>query len=116
MTEGLITRIGRWLDNKWEAKATERKVEEMCSNLNFQQIQIRVELLDKIRDTVKGLLSEIEATNSQIKSLKATYNGSNTDKELSDLKTRIERIELNAGMTRRVDPTKPPLVKSAFEM
>lgn len=35
---------------------------------------------------------------------------------INDLKTRMEKIELYSGMTRKVDPTKPPIAKSAFSM
>ncbi len=83
MTEGLITRIGRWIDHHWAAKATEADLEAACVTLNAH-------------------LSNLEAF---IKHL-----------DIADLKTRIEKMELYSGMTRKVDPTKPPVVKSAFQM
>ena len=83
MTEGLVTRIGKWIDRKWAAKATEAD-------------------LEVFRLTVKARMETVE---SILKSM-----------DVADLKTRMEKIELYSGMTRKVDPTKPPVIKSAFQM
>ncbi len=83
MTEGLITRIGKWIDNKWATKATEAE-------------------LEVFRLTVNAQMAVIE---SVLKSM-----------DTAELKTRLERLELYSGMTRKVDPTKPPVAKSAFSM
>ena len=90
MTEGLITRIGKWIDNKWESKVTESQLEQ-----HAQECRVRY----------------VEAQ----KAIQAITT-SDVVKDLTDLKTRMEKMELYAGMTRKVDPTKPPIVKSAFQM
>lgn len=90
MTEGLITRFGKWLDQKWKAKATEEDVAD-------------------IERAVMQRLEILEAKNKE--PLAEAFS-----KELADLKTRMEKMELYSGMTRKVDPTKPPVVKSAFQM
>lgn len=102
MTEGLVTRIGRWIDRKWQEKATEEQVEnlqgeirERWSSLENAQIKDKIEL--------KALIANAVASHG-------------SEKDLADLKTRIEKIELYCGMTRKVDPTKPPVAKSAFAM
>ena len=78
---GLITRIGQWMDNKWEEKATVWQV----SALADQVVALRVAV-------------------------------AMVPPDIQDLKTRLERLELYSGMTRKVDPTKPPVAKSAFAM
>ncbi len=74
MSDGLITRIGKWIDSKFEEKVTR---------------------------------SEFEALKAQ------TWIG---PKEFDELKTRMEKLELYVGVTRKVDPSKPPVAKSAFSM
>ncbi len=106
MTEGLITRIGRWIDHRWESKATESMVIERWNNLENAQIKDKLELEDKIKALTLRLNERID--------LLKTPEG--VEKEVAELKTRMEKIELYSGMTRKVDPTKPPVVKSAFQM
>lgn len=79
MSDGLVTRIGKWIDSKFEDKAT-------------------LAQLNDLQDRLEGL--------------RRAHSGL----EISDLKTRIEKVELYCGMTRKVDPTKPSVVKSAFSM
>lgn len=115
MTEGLITRIGRWIDNKWEAKATERDVETMVSGLNQEVLKTRLDLEEKILKAQMAFMVDLNKIRAEIGSApQDAINGLIKDSE--DLKTRIERLELYSGMTRKVDPTKPPVVKSAFSM
>jgi len=83
MTEGLITRIGKWIDHKWQEKATESELAEVQRLMN-------------------GRIANVEMSLSKI--------------DLTDLKTRLEKVELYIGMTRKVDPSKPPVAKSAFAM
>lgn len=83
MSDGLVTRIGRWIDRKWQEKATEGELQELQRLMNER-------------------IANVEMSVSKM--------------DISELKTRIEKIELYSGMTRRVDPTKPPVVKGAFEM
>jgi hypothetical protein len=106
MTEGLITRIGRWIDHRWESKATESMVIERWNNLENAQIKDKLELEDKIKALTLQFSERID--------LLKTPEGA--EKDIADLKTRMEKIELYSGMTRKVDPTKPPVVKSAFQM
>jgi hypothetical protein len=84
MNKGLITRIGEWIDVKWQSKATYRELQEM----------------------------EERCSSRHIGCLEALVKQS----EFEDLKTRIEKIELYSGFARKVDPTKPPVAKSAFSM
>ena len=90
MTEGLITRIGRWIDQKWEAKVTEAQLDLHIAQCTARIVEVHKDL---------QLIAASDVT-----------------KEVADLKTRMEKIELYSGMTRKVDPTKPPIVKSAFQM
>lgn len=83
MTDGLVTRIGRWIDRKWQEKATEGELQEVQTLMNQR-------------------IANIEMSVAKM--------------DVSELKTRIEKIELYAGMTRKVDPTKPAVAKSAFSM
>lgn len=83
MTDGLVTRIGKWIDNKWAAKATETE-------------------LEAFRLTVKAQMDVIQSVLDNM--------------NVPELKTRMEKMELYSGMTRKVDPTKPPIAKSAFAM
>jgi hypothetical protein len=110
MTEGLITRIGKWIDHRWESKATEAMVLERWNNLENAQIRDKVELEDKI----KPLASKLQVCLEQIERVQLMQIPD--VKEIADLKTRMEKIELYSGMTRKVDPTKPPIAKSAFQM
>lgn len=79
MSDGLVTRIGKWIDSKFEDKATVAQLSEFQNRL----------------ENLRLMVSAVET---------------------SDLKTRIEKIELYCGMTRKVDPTKPSVAKSAFSM
>ncbi len=83
MTEGLITRIGKWIDHHWATKATEADLEVFRLTVNAQMA------------TIESILKTMD---------------------VADLKTRLEKMELYSGMTRKVDPTKPAVAKSAFQM
>lgn len=97
MSEGLVTRIGKWIDTKWEDKVTESQLRTVVEELKSEDALIGKALADTI------------------KQMSALDDASQT-KEIADLKTRMEKMELYAGMTRKVDPTKPPIAKSAFQM
>lgn len=92
MSDGLITRIGKWIDNKWETKATWRELQNQESECSRRHV---------------GALTLITELGAEVRRDHA---------ELAELKTRMEKIELYSGMTRKVDPTKPPVAKSAFSM
>jgi hypothetical protein len=83
MAQGLVTRIGLWIDSKFEDKVTAAQ---------FLTLKSQVDALIKLAQ---------DATD---------------EKTITDLKTRIEKLELYCGLTRRVDPTKPPVEKSAFQI
>jgi len=83
MAQGLVTRIGLWIDSKFEDKVTAAQ---------FLTLKSQVDALIKLAQ---------DATD---------------EKTITDLKTRIEKLELYSGLTRRVDPTKPPVEKSAFQI
>lgn len=130
MTEGLITRIGRWVDHRWESKATESFVHSIFNSLENALINDRVELNNKLLNlqviingmkesmTARDVLCDghgniVRKLSERIDLLRTTEG---VEKEVAELKTRMEKIELYAGMTRKVDPTKPPIAKSAFQM
>ena len=119
--EGLITRIGRWLDRRFQAKATQEELRYFWNQLENASIKDKVELMDRIEEKTNAQRRDLEAF--QAVTLKAVAlleskidKPEDVVKDLADLKTRLEKIELYSGMTRKVDPTKPPVVKSAFQM
>jgi hypothetical protein len=95
MAQGLITRIGLWIDSKFEDKVTLSQLVDMAKEINAKG---------------ENLANEITLG---FKALPEFYVDK---KDLNELKTRIEKLELYSGLTRRVDPTKPPVEKSAFQM
>ena len=78
MSEGIVTRIGKWIDSKWEEKIGRAEFEALKAN--------------------------------------PWIGPKEFDDKIADLKTRLERLEIHTGMMRKVDPTKPAILKSAFEM
>jgi hypothetical protein len=142
MTEGLITRIGKWIDHKWAAKATWLDVQEQetrCSQRHIGMMGLITdlkpelrsefsELLDTLRDGLmevdRDMANRIAELAKSIKSLQMDMASVSTllnspseeGKELAALKTRIEQLELYTNMSRKVDPTKPAVAKSAFAM
>lgn len=130
MTDGLITRIGKWIDNKWESKATESQldnvrqlIQDRWNNLENAQIKDKVEVMERI-DQMKvenkaafmGLRTAIASQAEFVSALQKEKVPPEIAKDLADLKTRVEKIELYSGMKRTVDPTKPPVLKSAFQI
>lgn len=132
MSEGLITRIGKWIDTQWESKITESQF--VASTLEHAEIlqkelngvnQRIAELDDKGFLVAKELLKSNDSLREsftiiigQLRSEMAALNVPHVDwtKDIDDLKTRLERIEIYSGLTRKVDPTKAPIVKNAFTM
>jgi hypothetical protein len=112
MTDGLVTRIGKWIDHRWETKATESMVLERWNSLENAAIKDKVELIERI-DDVKTQAAALE---KDLKMVMEARGNSQSEKDVADLKARLEKLELYCGMTRKVDPTKPPVVKSAFQM
>lgn len=102
MTDGLVTRIGKWLDYKWAPKATWQDVERQESRCSERHIG------------ALSLITELKITVTELNIL--TEAPSDIAKELADMKTRFEKLELYLGMSRKVDPTKPAVAKSAFSM
>lgn len=129
--EGLITRIGRWLDRRFRAKATQEELRYYWNQLENAAIKDKIEIMDKIEEVktqasgvwtdCMGLVaiarkdqeSDFRKVSERIDLLRTPDA---LEKEVADLKTRLEKIELYSGMTRKVDPTKPSVVKSAFQM
>ena len=117
MTKGLVTRIGEWMDRKWEASATVSEVLEgdkrVAANASAQMdaIDLRINGVDQ------NLIKFQAAALSAIATLESKLDATSEDaKELPDMKTRFEKLELYLGMSRKVDPTKPAVAKSAFAM
>lgn len=116
MTDGLITRIGKWIDNKWKVKATEEDVLAIALRHDARMNHL-AELI------AEGVTAERTYTNGKIGALEArlatlitVVDEGGSAKEIADLKTRFEKLELYLGMSRKVDPTKPAVAKSAFAM
>lgn len=117
MTDGLITRIGKWIDHKWAAKATWLDVQEQgerCSDRYFelkgQFDKALTEINERQRNDVYGLRKAIMDLTVVVQA------PDEVAKEIAELKTRFEKLELYLGMSRKVDPTKPAVAKSAFAM
>lgn len=109
---GLITRIGLWIDNRWEDKATVRELD----SLGLRMEEKGEALAEGTRKVLKEMGGALDLFKADLKMVIEARNGDGLNKELTDLKSRIEKIELYAGMTRKVDPTKPAVAKSAFTM
>lgn len=143
MTKGIVTRFGEWIDRKFLKNAKEIEVDQFRDELrqrwnDLENFQIKDKLdLSKRLDHQAELMAEVatearkhtttEVSNlaQRVGSLERVTNEmgvalaatpADVSKELADLKTRMEKMELYSGMTRKVDPTKPPVVKSAFQM
>lgn len=117
MSEGLITRIGKWIDSKWEEKASERDMIERTQALERMVKSIRNDLEERFGVIATDHFQKIEHLEVKVKLIQdAQQPFMDPTKDIGDLKTRLEKIELYAGMTRKIDPTKPPVAKSAFSM
>lgn len=118
--EGLITRLGRWLDRRFQAKATQEELRYFWNQLENASIKDKVEIMDRIEQKTAALRRDLDAwqatTLKAVSVLESKLDSLDLAKDLADLKTRIEKIELYSGMTRKVDPTKPAVVKSAFQI
>jgi hypothetical protein len=134
MTDGLITRIGKWIDNKWKVKATEEDVLAVAMKQD-KRMDYLAELIAKVATTARGeTIFKLEAVESklatdihnlresngemsqQIQAIEHVVGGIMETKESPEIKTRLEKLELYVGMTRKIDPTKPAVAKSAFAM
>lgn len=135
MNDGLITRIGKWMDRKWAAKATWLDVQEQeskCSERHIGALSLITELKTEAEAAVdnqcgaidqridrleKKFTADIFGLRSAITDLTAvTQAPSEVAKELATLKTRLEQLEIYTNMSRKVDPTKAAVAKSAFAM
>ncbi len=117
MTEGLLTRIGKWLDDKWKAKAIESDMIERTERLDRLIKESRYDVDDYFKGIAANHYKLIQELQDDVKRIADHMNAPSVEsKEVADLKTRLEKIELYSGMTRKVDPTKPPVVKSAFQI
>jgi hypothetical protein len=125
MTEGLITRIGKWIDNKWAAKATEVEVYNRWKQLENAAIQDKIELQDKMiedRASVGQRFMEMDLKLEELRTLMLQRVEALsttlvvTPKEHQELKERLGHLEVYVGMKRVVDPSKPAVAKSAFAM
>lgn len=99
MSEGLITRLGQWIDQKWATKATEKQLFGLRDDVLARWALSEMALKKAITDI------EVVARTPEV-----------YEKLIADLTTRIEKLELGTGMYRKVDPTKAPVAKSAFQM
>lgn len=130
MTDGLITRIGKWIDFKWAPKATWLDVQEQeckCSERHIGALELVTDLkiehsgrIEQLKTETKTALmsmrSELASQAEFVSALQKEKVPPEIAKDLADLKTRVEKIELYSGMKRTVDPTKPPVLKSAFQI
>lgn len=137
MNKGLITRIGEWMDRKWTAKATwldVQKQEQDCSARHIAVLSLITELkADMIAHTEMVTHALQQRFTPDISNLKESHKAmvvrmdgfekrlaevpdGNVAKEFAELKSRFEKLELYLGMSRKVDPTKPAVAKSAFAM
>jgi hypothetical protein len=118
MSDGLVTRIGKWIDNKWESKATESELRFRFKSLEDAAINDKLELEGRITAAQLAFVADLSKVQADLKmALEAlSSNGQEKEKEIAELKTRLEKLELYSGMTRKVDPTKPPVARSAFSM
>jgi hypothetical protein len=132
MSEGLVTRIGKWIDQRWADKVTEAQLEAQDRKCVERHFECRSKISDAkveateemavhgkaLAQTIKrmaehhDLIASLETKVLAMKSL----DGDALNKEVTDLKTRIERIEVGTGMYRKIDPTKAPVAKTAFQM
>jgi hypothetical protein len=135
MSEGLVTRIGQWMDRKWEKKATEGQVVAVSLEAGqaiktlshdtkewiAEAINAMAESDQKIagifRDAAKKFDQDVMGLRKAITDIEIVAKTPQVyEKEVADLKTRIEKLEIYSGFGRKIDPTKPPVVKSAFSM
>jgi hypothetical protein len=139
MNDGLITRIGKWMDRKWAAKATWLDVQEQetkCSNRHIGLLSVTAELEKTVSSlsTTNGMFDtligsqqkRIEVLEKSAKAMVAVIDEidkrlasipkDDLAKEVATLKTRLEQLEIYTNMSRKVDPTKPAVAKSAFAM
>ncbi len=139
MTDGLITRIGKWMDRKWAAKATWLDVQEQeskCSARHIGLLSVTGELektvssisqanmmldqivgsqtkrLEVLEKSAKAMVAVIDEIDKRL----ASVPKDDLAKEVAALKTRLEQLEIYTNMSRKVDPTKPAVAKSAFAM
>lgn len=98
---GLVTRIGQWIDSKWEASV---KTSEL------KALEEKFVALDKETFTYLEL-----AYKAEIAKLKEEI-GAVTAKDVADMKTRLEKLEMYTGFTRKPDPLGNAQVKSAFQL
>jgi hypothetical protein len=101
MSDGLITRIGKWWDSKFEDKASAAQLEDY-RGFCIETHNAFGKALDEIRASIKALGEETKSEG--------------LNKDVADLTTRIEKLELGTGMYRKIDPTKAPVAKTAFQM
>jgi|HubBroStandDraft_3_1064219.scaffolds.fasta_scaffold22927_2 hypothetical protein len=130
MSDGLITRIGKWIDRKWESSATESemlaiafkhdarmdKLAELIAEVATEARGYTQRSMEEFRVMLKAVNSNCEGLAVRINALPPEGVTQALSKDVSDLVTRMERIELYSGMVRKIDPSKPPVVKSAFSM
>lgn len=124
MNKGLITRIGEWMDNKWAAKATWLDVQEQenrCSSRHCGALEaiaeVKGDLVHRSNELNEKHNQDIFSLRKAITDLTVvTQAPSEVAKELAALKARLEQLEIYTNMSRKVDPTKATVVKSAFAM
>lgn len=97
---GLVTRVGQWLDSKWEASAT-------ATELKALEAKATSGLVACERD-IKALVVDVEKIKEAV--------GAVTAKDIADMKTRLEKLEMYTGFTRKPDPLGNAQVKSAFQL
>lgn len=123
MSEGLVTRVGLWIDRKWESKVTEGQLEaygRTCEARHSEELGKASMAINLVKaeydDNLKVIEGRLDVVIAAMKSLDEAQDSGKLEKEIVDIKTRIEKMEVYAGMKRLVDPTKAAVAKSAFSM
>lgn len=121
MTEGFVTRIGKWIDRKWESnvKGSDlRAQDETCANRHSEAFAASQVVQDRVDIYIQDVGIALGKIQTELKILVGTRNAEHEKalSDLADIKTRIEKMEIYAGMKRVVDPMKPAVAKSAFAM
>jgi hypothetical protein len=110
-----LKRFDEALDKAFQPKVDNFKVleQKLINEIILSEAKVDekgVALAEGIKIVLKKATDDLINVQAQVKELSTNLE------KLDDLKTRIEKIELYTGFTRKVDPTAQAKVKSAFEM
>ena len=109
-----LKRFDEALDKAFAPKVDKFKVleDKVISEWHQRDIQL-TQLISNGKNNCDTRNKDMQILILELEKVKAA---SDIKIELNDLKTRIERIEIYSGMTRKTDPSKPPELKSAFQL